>query len=236
MTSSSSSKDDKLTMSEKTEIASSSSPSSNTKNLTFIDKKPKSLVTTMPSEAEEKSSTRNTRGIPRAAHLPNPYDVIYKNQQEQYLKEVEDVLGKYRLMESQLVKQKVGKIDQQKEMKKNVEACRYLQQKRDNDDSEIQTQFEVSDQLYSYGSIKEYENVAIWLGADVMMEFPIDEAIEFLQRRIQMSDERITALQTDIDFTRKQINTVEVNRSRVYNAGVKIKRAREAAAAASNKK
>ena len=128
-------------------------------------------------------------------------------------------------MESQLVKQKMSKIDQKDEMKKNIKVCKYLKEKAKSGESEIKTQFEVSDQLYSEGTIKEFDNVAIWLGANVMMEFPIDEAIEFLEKRIVISDEKINGLQNDIDFTRRQINIVEVNRSRVYNAGVKVKKA-----------
>ena len=132
-------------------------------------------------------------------------------------------------MESQLVKQKMSKIEQQKEMKKNIEVCRYLKEKNESGSSEITTQFEVSDQLYSEGTIKEFDKVAIWLGANVMMEFPVNEAIEFLEKRVSIADKKIAELQTDIDFTRKQVNIIEVNRSRVFNAGVKVKKAKEAA-------
>eukprot|EP01084_Bolivina_argentea_P311488 539176_1 len=194
-----------------------------------LTKKKKPLVTTMADDQEEKKSSQNTRGIPRAVYLENPYNIIYKNQQERYMKEVEDTLSKYRLMESQLVKQKMSKIDQQNEMKKNIEVCKYLLEKKNSSNNEIKTQFEVSDQLYSEGTIKQFNNVAIWLGANVMMEFPIKEAIEFLEKRIVISKQKINTLQNDIDFTRKQINIIEVNRSRVYNAGVKVKKAKETA-------
>eukprot|EP01084_Bolivina_argentea_P179514 310192_1 len=220
----------KLAMSDKTEIATSIEAKPMDKNMkVFGAKKKKPLVTTMADTEEAKDSTENTRGIPRALYLQNPYDIIYKNQQERYLREVEDTLGKYRLMESQLVKQKMSKVDQQKEMKNNIEVCGYLKEKGQLG-TEIKTQFEVSDQLYSEGTIKEFDTVAIWLGANVMMEFPIDEAVVFLEKRIVISKEKIADLQTDIDFTRKQMNIIEVNRSRVYNAGVKVKKAREIAA------
>mmetsp|Transcript_7840 Transcript_7840/g.12857 ORF Transcript_7840/g.12857 Transcript_7840/m.12857 type:complete len:247 (+) Transcript_7840:74-814(+) len=234
----------KVSMSDKTEIATSisstksndSSEQKSDKTMTFIGQKKKTLVTAMPDDEEEAKSSLNTRGIPRAVYLENPYDIIYKNQQERYMKEVEDVLGKYRLMENQLVKQKVGKIGQQEEMKKNIQVCQHLKEKQESGASEIRTQFEVADQLYSEGTIKEFETVAIWLGADVMMEFPVDEAIAFLEKRVEVSTQKIQTLQRDLDFTRTQINIVEVNRSRVYNAGVKVKKARETAAASSDAK
>ena len=136
-------------------------------------------------------------------------------------------------MEKQLVKQKMNKIDQKTEMKKNIEACNYLKSKKES--SSIETHFEVSDQLYSKGTIKKFDTVAIWLGANVMLEFPIDEAIDFLKKRIILTDNKINTLQNDIDFCRKQTNIVEVNRSRVYNANVKVKKARENAQKMTNK-
>ena len=138
-------------------------------------------------------------------------------------------------MESQLVKQKINKINQREEMKKNITACKYLKKQQEAGCNQIKTQFEVSDQLYSEGTISEFETVAIWLGANVMMEFPINEAIEFLEGRIVISTEKIDVLQSDIDFTREQMNIIEVNRSRVYNAGVKVKKARESANATAKK-
>ena len=82
-------------MSDKTEIATSIEPKSNdnNKNMTFPGKKKKPLVTTTADDEEEQKSSANTRGIPRAIYLANPYDVIYKNQQERYLREVEEILG-----------------------------------------------------------------------------------------------------------------------------------------------
>ena len=85
----------KVAMSDKTEISTTleSKSNDNNKNMTFIGKKKKPLVTKSADEEEEKKSSQNTRGIPRAVYLENPYDIIYKNQQERYLREVEDVLG-----------------------------------------------------------------------------------------------------------------------------------------------
>ena len=144
-------------------------------------------------------------------------------------------VSKYKLMESQLVKQKMNKVDQQGEMSKNIQVCRYLAKKRQEGAGAIETQFEVADQLYAQGSIEEFSTVAIWLGANVMMEFPIDEAIDFLEKRTLIAKDKIAALQGDIDFTRRQINIVEVNRSRVFNAGVKVKKAREQASPSGRK-
>ena len=58
-----------------------------------LSKKRKNLVTKMPEPDEEKASSSNTRGIPRAVYIDNPYDIVYQGKQERYLREVEEVLG-----------------------------------------------------------------------------------------------------------------------------------------------
>ena len=96
------------------------------------------------------------------------------------------VFSKYRLMENQLLKQQHNKREQRSEMIKNLKACEYLQSKKDSTD-EILTNFQVSEQLFGTATIDQpCNNVAIWLGANVMLEFTIPDALEFLQKRVDV--------------------------------------------------
>ena len=83
----------KLKISEETVINTSIQQPKNESNLKLLNKPKKRLVTALPDTEEEKKCSANTRGIPRAKYLANPYDIIYKNQQERYLKEVDETLG-----------------------------------------------------------------------------------------------------------------------------------------------
>mmetsp|Transcript_63682 Transcript_63682/g.77893 ORF Transcript_63682/g.77893 Transcript_63682/m.77893 type:complete len:213 (-) Transcript_63682:58-696(-) len=174
---------------------------------------------------ESKSDDYNTRGIPPAKFIKNPYtEVAYRGIKfvEKYLKDIDNALGKYQLMERSLVKQKLTKIDQLNELKKNIEVTEYLKNKNN-----IDLHFEVADQLYAEAEINDTKTVAIWLGAGVMLEFSIDEGISFLETRVNEVQNKVNELQNDIDFCRKQINICEVNKSRVYNANIKVKRVKE---------
>lgn len=90
---------DNLSMSPSTEIATSingkndDNKSPKSKKMINLSKKRKNLVTKMPEPDEEKASSSNTRGIPRAVYIDNPYDIVYQGKQERYLREVEEVLG-----------------------------------------------------------------------------------------------------------------------------------------------
>ena len=74
--------------------------------------------------------------------------------------------------------------------------------------------------------------VCLWLGANVMLEYPRAEAISLLSQ--QLADAK-TALATTVDdmgFLRDQITTTEVNMARVFNWDVKNRRNKKDAEAA----
>jgi hypothetical protein len=66
--------------------------------------------------------------------------------------------------------------------------------------------------------------VCLWLGANVMLEYTYDEAIEFLQRNLDAAARDVHQLRSDLGFVRDQIVTSEVTMSRIYNWDVRRKR------------
>ena len=60
--------------------------------------------------------------------------------------------------------------------------------------------------------------------ANVMLAYPLDEAISLLQNRLTGSEKSLTVLKEDLDFLRDQITTMEVNTARVHNWDVKRRR------------
>jgi len=90
----------------------------------------------------------------------------------------------------------------------------------------LNTHYELAQSIYVKAKVNVHENdkVCLWLGANVMLEYPRAEAIELLGQ--QQTDAK-TALATVIDdmgFLRDQITTTEVNMARVFNWDVKNRR------------
>jgi len=88
--------------------------------------------------------------------------------------------------------------------------------------------YELAQSIFAKAKINVHESdkVCLWLGANVMLEYPRAEAIELLGQ--QRRDAK-TALATTIDdmgFLRDQITTTEVNMARVFNWDVKDRRKR----------
>ncbi len=76
---------------------------------------------------------------------------------ENLLKKIHELYGKYKFMENKLVQQKRGLLQKIPDIKNALEALTYLQKKED--EKEITTQFELSDQVYVKAAIKKPESV-----------------------------------------------------------------------------
>lgn len=57
-----------------------------------------------------------------------------------------------------------------------------------------------------------------------MLSYPIDEAIELLQKRLSGSQQSYKVVEEDLAFLRDQITTMEVNTARIHNWDVKRRR------------
>lgn len=92
---------------------------------------------------------------------------------------------------------------------------------------EIETTFSLQDTLYAKAVIKpsQIDEVYLWLGANVMVAYPLDEAEELLQAKLDKAKESLSACDEDLEFLRVQITTLEVAIARVHNWDVSEKRA-----------
>lgn len=91
-------------------------------------------------------------------------------------------------------------------------------------DETMKTQFELHDTLYAHATIPPVDHVNLWLGANVMMSYPLDEAIELLTQKLEGARKSKAKAREDLDFLRDQITTMEVNTARVHNWDVKRRR------------
>lgn len=62
-----------------------------------------------------------------------------------------------------------------------------------------------------------------------MVEYPIPEAEEMLSSRLKTAKDSLTTTQSNLEFLREQITTMEVNIARIYNWSVMKRRAEKEA-------
>jgi len=61
------------------------------------------------------------------------------------------------------------------------------------------------------------DEVYLWLGANVMLSYPLTEAEELLGSKLEAAQFSLANCEEDLNFLREQVTTMEVATARVYN-------------------
>jgi prefoldin subunit 5 len=73
------------------------------------------------------------------------------------------------------------------------------------DEDPIETTFELNDTLYAKAEVPPTEEVYLWLGANVMLAYPIDEAEGLLESKLKAAQTSLSNCEEDLDFLREQV-------------------------------
>ncbi len=65
--------------------------------------------------------------------------------------------------------------------------------------------FELNDTLYAKASVPPADEVYLWLGVNVMLSYPIDEAETLLEGKLTCALSTLANCEEDLDFLREQI-------------------------------
>ncbi|PYH40547.1 tubulin-binding prefolding complex subunit PAC10 [Aspergillus saccharolyticus JOP 1030-1] len=176
----------------------------------------------------------NPRGIPAAPFIDNVTDYVSSRAEvEPTLRSFQEMISKYQFMEVNTTKRAAGLRDKIPDIKKTLEMVRFLSARRktaDPDAPPLETNFELNDTLYARATVspQDTEEVYLWLGANVMLAYPIEEAESMLTDKLAAAESSLRNCDEDLEFLREQITTLEVATARVYNWDV-VQRRKEKA-------
>ncbi|RAH65989.1 tubulin-binding prefolding complex subunit PAC10 [Aspergillus aculeatinus CBS 121060] len=174
----------------------------------------------------------NPRGIPAAPFIDNVTDYVSsRSEVEPTLRSFQEMISKYQFMEVNTTKRAAGLRDKIPDITKTLEMVRFLSARRANaNDTPLETNFELNDTLYARATVApaDAEEVYLWLGANVMLAYPIDEAMAMLAEKLAVAETSLQNCEEDLEFLREQITTLEVATARVYNWDV-VQRRKEKA-------
>ena len=195
------------------------------------------------------AATSNARGIPSFPFLNNISDYVKSIEEvEPKLQQFQEMVSKYTFMQQNVERRAAGLKEKLPEMKDTLDTVKFLKMKRalaleaqdsgdadDLDDDlgekkhnplEMEATFGLQDTLYAKAIVKpaEVDEVYLWLGANVMVAYPLDEAEEMLQSKLDKARDSLKAAEEDLEFLRVQITTLEVATARVHNWEVGEKR------------
>uniref|UniRef100_A0A6G1SQV2 Prefoldin subunit 3 n=1 Tax=Aceria tosichella TaxID=561515 RepID=A0A6G1SQV2_9ACAR len=132
------------------------------------------------------------------------------------LHELDERLQKYKFLEINLLQKRARIRRQMPDLEKSIEVIKLLET-----GTELNSHFLMSSQLYSKARIPPTQTVCLWLGANVMLEYPLEEAKTLLTKNLSTSLGNLKQIDGDLEFLRDQITTSEVNLARIYNWNVK---------------
>ena len=143
------------------------------------------------------------------------------------LKKLDENHSKYKFMEHNLANKRRKLRSQIPELERSLEMIEKLQIEKNNS-QDLETQFLLSEQVFAKAIIPPTDKVCLWLGANVMLEFTLDDAQELIVRNIESAKKNLGYVEHDLDFVRDQFTTTEVNMARVYNWDFKRRQAAKA--------
>lgn len=153
--------------------------------------------------------------------------IVRRNQASGLIEKLSALSQKYRFFEEKLTKSKDSLAEKIAEVERALRAVKALQEKSTRageNAKDIETQFELSDGIYISASIPPTKTVCLWLGANVMVEYTHQEAIDLLTKNLGAAQSSLADTCADINYLRDQVNTTDVNLSRVFNHHVQTVR------------
>ena len=104
-------------------------------------------------------------------------------------------------------------------------------EKRDSgDETSTTVKYQLTEATFADAEVVAPESVYLWLGANVMLEYPLDEAKELLETNVKACESGLEANTRDVAVLKDNITIMEVNMARLYNHDVRKKRTEEAEA------
>lgn len=179
----------------------------------------------------ETDPKKSYAGIPEAVFVDNIDEFMAQPENEnadKVLKKLDEQHQKYKFMEFNLESKKRRLKNQIPDLEKSLKMIVMLQKKQDATE-DLETQFLLSDQVYMKALISPTNKVCLWLGANVMLEYTLEDAKNLLSKNIEQAKKNLGYVEHDLHFLRDQFTTTEVNMARVYNWDVKRRQAAKAA-------
>jgi len=164
-------------------------------------------------------------GIPEAEFVDDVDTFMGKTENggnaDKVLKKLDEQHCKYKFMEYNLLSKRRRLRSQIPDLKRSLNMIEKLRSESD----EFETEFLLSDQVFAKAVVPPTDTVCLWLGANVMLEYSLDEAEKLLTENTAAATRSLQQVEHDLDFLRDQFTTTEVNMARVFNWDVKRRQA-----------
>lgn len=117
---------------------------------------------------------------------------------DKVLRKLDEQHSKYKLMDYNIATRRRKLKQQIPDLVKSLDMIEIL--KKQTEPKE--TQFLLSEQVFLKTTVPPTKEVCLWLGANVMLEYPLDEAEVLLRQNMETAGQNLKCLEHDQDFLR----------------------------------
>jgi len=132
--------------------------------------------------------------------------------------------SKFKTFETSLTQKKQNYDLKIPDIEKSLALVRNLDSQK-KDGKSVTTRYNLADNIYGKAEVDTSVGIVnLWLGANVMLEYTYQEAIDFLETNLNSARTEFKTVKEDLGFVRDQIVTSEVSMTRIFNWDVRRKR------------
>mmetsp|Transcript_124339 Transcript_124339/g.185791 ORF Transcript_124339/g.185791 Transcript_124339/m.185791 type:complete len:208 (-) Transcript_124339:45-668(-) len=132
--------------------------------------------------------------------------------------------SKFKTFETSLSQKKQNYQQKLPDIEKSLSLIKNLQKKKDAGETTM-TRYNLADNVFGKAEVDcSVGIVNLWLGANVMLEYTYEEAVEFLSQNEESAKKEFKTVKEDLAFVRDQIVTSEVSMTRIFNWDVRKRR------------
>ena len=140
------------------------------------------------------------------------------------MRELQTLFQQYKQIEQGLQQNRIRLGNKLPEIKRALDTVKLLKEKSASGD-ELDMDYELTDSVFAKAKVKDAQSVYLWLGANVMLEYSLDDAENLLQTNHENCARNLATNKSDLAFVKDNVTITEVSIARVYNWDVKRRKA-----------
>eukprot|EP00922_Rhytidocystis_sp_ex-Travisia-forbesii_P001518 GHVS01002117.1.p1 GENE.GHVS01002117.1~~GHVS01002117.1.p1 ORF type:complete len:157 (-),score=25.27 GHVS01002117.1:774-1244(-) len=133
------------------------------------------------------------RGLRTAKFLEDVESFMFGKVVDNVLVEARELLEKFRMMEKSHVREKNNWKSKIPELREALEAVEVIDKLNEDPSSSSSrtTFYKLAESVYAQATVPKTDKVKLWLGASTMMEYPVAQAKEMLQKNLSDVEEKL---------------------------------------------
>ncbi|EEA05026.1 prefoldin subunit family protein [Cryptosporidium muris RN66] len=168
----------------------------------------------------------NFGSIPRAVFISSIKDFVGERPINQILENTQILYRKYRLMEASIKSQQESLVVKLPDIESALETVRYRKKILVESTANQTFYFPLADNILVRGLAEPSDKIYLWLGANTVLEYNLDEAADVLASNLAAAEKTVKFYQDSLDFIREQLTILDVNTARIHNYGVTIQKSK----------